>query len=193
MEYEIIINKKNIKTLRVSATAEALLVSAPENMNREIIMNFIEKNKIQLEEMISLKRNMKYQNDIGNKIIYLFGKRLDEMLVENIDTEEKLELLYKKELLKILPMIFEKYNKLTGLMQREFKIRKMNARWGTCYPDRKLINLNLYLAKRPIDEIESVVLHELVHLKIANHSKKFYTEIKKYMPDYDEIHKKLNS
>lgn len=193
MKYNIEIKKKNIKTIRVSVKSGTLLVSAPKYVKEKDIMNFINKNQAEIDKMIENDRKRLYQNDIENNIIYLFGENINKEDAEKIKSERDLENFYRKELLEILPYLFKKYNDITGLYEKEFKVRKMTARWGTCYPDRKIINLNLALAKRPLIEIESVVLHELVHLKIRNHSKDFYNEIDKYMKDYREITKRLNS
>jgi len=38
----------------------------------------------------------------------------------------------------------------------------------------------------PEKAIDYVVVHELAHIKHKNHSKKFYSLIEKYMPDYKE-------
>lgn len=67
----------------------------------------------------------------------------------------------------------------------------MKVRWGTCYPKSGDIKINLYLAERPIEQIEAVVLHELVHLKYFYHDEKFISECKKYMPNYEEIEREL--
>ena len=95
------------------------------------------------------------------------------------------------ELKKVLDEIFEKYENLTGLSPKSVEIRKMKVRWGTCYPQTGAIKINLYLAERPRDQIEAVVLHELVHLKYFYHDKKFLEECKKYMPNYEEIERDL--
>lgn len=193
MEYSIKIEKKNRKSISVRATTEGIIVSAPKYMPKWQIMNVVEKNKIELDRMMLAVRNKNYENNISKREIYLFGKKITQELAEDFDTEEKIEKLYRLELEKILPSLFKKYNEITGLYENEYKVRKMKARWGTCYPERKLININLYLAKRPIKEIESVVLHELIHLKYRHHTKDFFNEVKKYMPDYDEIKIELNS
>lgn len=193
MKYNIEIKKKNIKNIRVSVKAGTLLVSAPKYVKEEDIYRMIEKNNDKIEKMLELEQNKLYQNSIKDNEIYLFGELINIEDAKKIKNENDLEKFYKEEFLEILPYIFEKYNKKTNLYQKEFKIRKMKARWGTCYPDRGLILLNLYLIKRPIIEIESVVLHELVHLKIRNHSKDFYEELKLYMKDYKEITRRLNS
>jgi len=38
----------------------------------------------------------------------------------------------------------------------------------------------------PIKVIDYVILHELCHLKVPNHSKKFWIEVKKVFPDFKE-------
>ncbi len=66
------------------------------------------------------------------------------------------------------------------------KIRKMKARWGTCFSKTNTIQLNLELIKKPRAAIEYVVLHELAHFIHPNHSKAFYDFIATFMPDWKE-------
>jgi predicted metal-dependent hydrolase len=68
----------------------------------------------------------------------------------------------------------------------------MTTRWGTCNTQKKKIYLNLQLAKKPIDCLEYVILHELVHLKNRNHDKMFVSIMDENMPFWREIRKKLN-
>lgn len=79
-----------------------------------------------------------------------------------------------------------------GLSINTLKIRPMKTRWGTCNKQKKVITLNSYLMHEPIQFIEYVVLHELCHLKYANHSNKFYDFVAKFMPDWKE-RRKLNN
>lgn len=182
-----------MKNIRVSVKSGTLLVSAPKNATKEDIYKVIEKNQELIDEMIEKDKNRLYQNNINKNEIYLFGETINIEDAKKIKTAKELEDFYRMELEEILNSIFKKYNKITNLYEKEYKIRKMNSRWGTCYPQRGLININLYLAKRPLKEIESVVLHELIHLKIRNHSKEFYNEVLKYMPDYFEIKRSLDN
>ncbi|MBC7960499.1 MAG: M48 family metallopeptidase [Vallitaleaceae bacterium] len=64
------------------------------------------------------------------------------------------------------------------------KIRKMKARWGTCFSTRNTIQLNLELMKNPMPAIEYVILHELAHFLHPNHSKAFYDYVAMHMPDW---------
>ncbi|MGO1580911.1 MAG: M48 family metallopeptidase [Peptoniphilaceae bacterium] len=193
MDYKLVIKRKKIKNLKFKVEEGTVIVTAPIRLSKTYIYNVLEKNEVLINKMLLRDKNILYRNNLEDSLVYLFGKKLDKILVEDLKNEKDIEELYRKELYKILPGIFKKYNEKTKLYEKEFNIRKMKVRWGTCYPKRKVINLNLFLAKRPIDEIESVVLHELIHLKIGNHSKEFYSEVKKYMPNYDDIKDRLNS
>lgn len=64
-----------------------------------------------------------------------------------------------------------------------FKYNKSN--WGSCSPKNNVnINTRLLLAPEPV--LKYVCIHELAHLIVRNHSKKFWAIIEKVMPDYKE-------
>lgn len=71
------------------------------------------------------------------------------------------------------------------------KIRKMKRRWGSC-SSKGNITLNLNLMKTPLPCIDYVIIHELCHLKVFNHSKAFYDLQSQYVPDWKERKKVLN-
>lgn len=64
------------------------------------------------------------------------------------------------------------------------KYRTMKSRWGVCYPARAQITMNRRLLDKPLDAVEYVVVHELVHLHHPNHGKAFYAELAAILPDY---------
>ena len=94
----------------------------------------------------------------------------------------------KREIEKILPIWEEK----TGLKSSSWQTKYMTTRWGTCNTDTKKIWINLQLAKKPVECLEYVILHELVHTKIRNHGKDFVRIMDLYMPNWKEIRKTLN-
>lgn len=70
------------------------------------------------------------------------------------------------------------------LHQMSFKYLK--SQWGNCRPDARKITLNTRLIYYPPEALESVVVHELCHLKERSHNKRFYALCTHYLPDYYE-------
>ena len=61
--------------------------------------------------------------------------------------------------------------------------RNLKSRWASLTKKRS-INFNMHLIKAPSDVIDYIVLHELCHLKIKEHSHHYWDLVYKYMPDY---------
>lgn len=96
--------------------------------------------------------------------------------------------LLKQEVAKHLP----KWEKTTGLYCSSWQSKYMTTKWGTCNPTSKKIWLNLQLAKKPIECLEYVILHELAHLKVHNHGPEFTAILDQYMPYWREHKRRLN-
>ena len=64
------------------------------------------------------------------------------------------------------------------------KFRQMTSRWGSCTPDKNKMTFNYALFNAPVKCIEYVVVHEFSHFIEANHSKRFYAQVEKILPDY---------
>ena len=73
------------------------------------------------------------------------------------------------------------------------KIKNMKSMWGNCNFVKRVVTLNLYLAKAPIECIDYVITHELAHLINHNHGKEFHNLMTKLMPDWKVRKKKLNN
>jgi len=66
----------------------------------------------------------------------------------------------------------------------EWKLFRMKKQWGSCSP-KGVLNLNPHLIKAPMRCIDYVLLHELCHLKIHNHSPQFYRLLSRHMPGWE--------
>lgn len=64
------------------------------------------------------------------------------------------------------------------------RVRFMKSRWGVCHLRGNYITLNKQLLDKPLEALEYVVLHELVHLLHPNHQAGFHREMARLMPDY---------
>lgn len=96
--------------------------------------------------------------------------------------------LLKAEIEKYLP----KWEQTTGLYCNSWQTKYMTTRWGTCNANTQKIWLNLQLAKKPIECLEYVILHELAHTKVKNHGKEFVAILDEYMPFWRDVRKQLN-
>lgn len=131
----------------------------------------------------------------GNIINMYVNIKEDEKFI-NANTKRKYKLLetwYKEEALKLFDTLLKKYCLIMSLEIKGFTVKKLKSKWGSCDTLKKHITLNIELMKYPIIISEYIVIHELAHLIEANHSKKFYEIIKKYMPEYKKVKKILNS
>ena len=69
-------------------------------------------------------------------------------------------------------------------------IKDMASRWGSCGPDRRM-SLNWRLILAPEHIIEYVLVHELCHIEVPNHSRAFWNKVGKSCADYRESRKWL--
>ena len=71
-------------------------------------------------------------------------------------------------------------------------VKQMKTRWGSCVESKKLIQLNLELARLPRRCIEYVVVHELCHLRVHGHNRMFENLISQYLPNWKSLRNELN-
>ena len=83
------------------------------------------------------------------------------------------------------------YSRIMKLQPQNIVVRTQKRLWGSCHPHKKEINLNWKLIMAPMRAIDYVVVHELAHLKHANHSKRFWKCVENIMPDYKNWHRWL--
>jgi len=62
-------------------------------------------------------------------------------------------------------------------------VRNQRSRWGSC-SRRGAISLNWRLVQAPIFVRDYIILHELMHLRQMNHSRRFWREVEAVCPGY---------
>lgn len=96
----------------------------------------------------------------------------------------------KDILLAVCESVYPKFQKY-GIEFPELRFRNMASRWGSCQPNRKKLTFNIALIEAPLSCVEYVVTHEFTHFLQPNHSKKFYSQLSVFMPDWQERKKVL--
>ncbi|MCX6113171.1 MAG: SprT family zinc-dependent metalloprotease [Proteobacteria bacterium] len=109
-----------------------------------------------------------------------------------LQREALLQAWYRKQLKEMLPKYIASLEKKMNVKVTEFGIRKMKTKWGTCNSGAKRIWFNTELAKKSIESIEYVLIHEMVHLLERNHNETFIAYMDKFLPKWKHHRKELN-
>lgn len=72
-----------------------------------------------------------------------------------------------------------------------FRIVRMTHRWGSC-SGAGTLTFHPDLIKAPVSCIDYVLVHELCHRRVPNHSAKFYRLLRAQMPDWERRRERLN-
>ena len=214
------IHKKNIKNmhLQIKPPNGQVVISAPLSMDDKAIEVYARTNlgwiKKQIEKFQQQPRSAKRQY-VSGETMYIWGKQYylsfvpdsrknsfkiqgnsivlsmrKNSTVKQRETyiREQYRRLLKGEIEKILP----KWEQITGLHCESWQIKYMITRWGTCNTEKKKLWFNLQLAQKPVECLEYVILHELIHLKERTHNSIFIAYMDMYMKNWREVRKELN-
>jgi len=80
----------------------------------------------------------------------------------------------------------DKWQKILKVKVNRIQIRKMKNKWGSC-SSKGTLTLNEELTKLPLEYVEYVIVHELLHLIIPNHGRTFKTLLYTYLPEGEKF------
>jgi len=197
---EIIVDKDGV-TIRTSSTQS--LPQIKQTIEKKA--DWIYKKQIELKKIPLLFQKSTFE--LGSKLPYL-GKAYVIQMQKNLKNDfilknnkfliltskkqiskKEIQRLYENWLMKKANSVFEnkvkKFSKILKLEPKKIIIKKLKSKWGGVSKDN-VINFNLNLLKAPHSVIDYIVLHEMIHLKIKNHSNYFWIHVRKHMPNYIE-------
>jgi len=185
----------------------ALIVRAPFNTSEEIINKVVLKHKERLEKTqkeVQL-RNLKFNKKEfvnGERFLYL-GNYYNLKLVDNreilLNFENEFFLLkkylsyaknifiiwYKRRAYETISRRVRLYAQKMGFEYNKINITNAQKRWGSCSHQGNL-SFAWRLIMAPLPIIDSVVVHELAHLEVKNHSRAFWNKVRSLDPEYKE-------
>ncbi len=208
---EIIRTKR--KTISIEITQDArLLVRAPRFMPHFMINKFLKKKESWILKKRSLAQSRKKRPQIqfktGSQFYYLGEKysldfnsdtrKVDAvsrkiMMPELPTTEkvqEKLRSWYRKQAREIFTRRSEIYQNQYNFKFKKIRITSAKKRWGSCSTKGNL-NFSWRLVMTPLDLIDYVIVHEMVHTEQMNHSKEFWSRVEEILPDYKARQKSI--
>lgn len=217
---EVEVSLKNVKNLnlRIYPPNGEVRLSAPLALNEERIRLFLHEKvdwiRQKQAEVIrqAQRRELPLQslNEIeilGKKIRIQQSDGLNEARYRKVNQEQieitvrkdssSEELLYLLEQVAIetlkqrIPALIAEWQEAIGVEVKEWRLRKMKTRWGSCNPRAQRIWLNTALTKKPLACLEYVIVHEMVHLIERRHNAHFYQLMDCFLPDWRDRRARL--
>lgn len=189
-----------------------VVVKAPEGFSEDKIALLVKQKRMQLYQKINHPQKIKilYENPVqinGRSILYngknykafidketkdvfLFNGKF--IISDNIADrfESKLSLwLMNNAKEKLTPKVIEFARKL-GVEYNDILISDLQLRWGSCTLKNN-ININYRIIKAPAFVSNYILVHELTHLLVPNHTKEFWQIVRTAFPKYEEAKKWL--
>lgn len=114
---------------------------------------------------------------------------LDDVTPEEL--QARIDQLYTSEVTAALRDMVHIYEIAMGVAVSRVSVRSMKTRWGSCTPKTGAIRIARELAAYPIECLDMVVAHELVHLLEPSHNRRFHTLLDTYCPNNKALSQRL--
>lgn len=171
-DFDIELIRSSRKSIAIEIDRDLKIkVRAPQRMNQNQIMRFVKEKeqwiRLHLAKMIQLQK-MQEKEMTDTQRATLTPEDLQRLMV-----------LARRE----IPVHVKYFAEQMGVTYGKITIRNQKTRWGSCSQVGNL-NFNCHLMEMPTEILDYVVVHELCHRKQMNHSRLFWMEVEKVLPDY---------
>ena len=172
---KVTVIRSNRKTVAIQVNSDlSVTVRAPYSASEKDIEEILKKKEAWISRHIEKIKKTK--------------ERFEAEPTEKLTREKVIALA--EEALKVIPERVEYFAKVIGVTYGKITVRTQKTRWGSCSSKGNL-NFNCLLMLAPPEVLDYVVVHELCHRKQMNHSKAFWLEVEKVLPNYKEVRKWL--
>lgn len=190
---------KRSKSIKVSVKADkSVLVSFPFYVSGKDALAFTQKNEKwikQQQNKMELRKTKIEPNSIiktklhtikiipGEEYKVEINENKVEIFIVDFNSDEANEFLehymtevYRFEAKRLLPVRLTELARKHGFDFNKVTIRNNRRNWGSC-SSRNNISLNLQMMKLPVELIDYILIHELVHTEIKNHGATFWERL----------------
>lgn len=214
------IQRKSIKNLNITVLPPngKVRVSAPLNMSETAIKMAVAGRLVWIKKQQAKFQNQERQSlreMLTGESHYLWGKRYRLEIIptqgrHHIEVSHQklklyvrpntshanrlavLERFYRTELKRKIERLLPIWQAEIGVQINRSGIKKMKTMWGSCNPHSGSIWLNLELAKKPVECLEYVLVHELIHLLERYHNAQFLAYMDCFLPNWQQRKQLLN-
>jgi len=145
---------------------------------RLVEMQSAKKTSITYEEGKIIIKTPAYEALKENYEAFTNAEKIDKLRTE-------LKKWYKKQAYAYVSKRVNYYKEIIGVTVTSVSIKSRKSQWGSCDSNGNLTFSWRLVMARP-EAIDYVVIHELCHRKYMDHSKQFWNEVQKYMPEFKE-------
>ena len=204
------------KTLEIQISVEGyIIVRAPLNESIESIQKYLKSKEVYLLRTQQITK-VRYLNDLhkkyeeGEKFLYL-GKERPLRIANNsplpLYYDEGVFYLsnsylkfankvfidwYKEKAKGYINEIANRYSKLYSIAYEKIVITNAYSQWASCSGNGNL-NFSWRTILIPHEVITYLVVHELAHIEIGEHSNDYWLKVENMMPDYLKYDNWLNN
>lgn len=114
---------------------------------------------------------------------------LDGLTSDELQT--RIDQLYASEVTTALRDMVRTYEIAMGVAVSRVSVRSMKTRWGSCTPKTGAVRIARELAAYPVECLDMVVAHELVHLLEPSHNHRFHALLDTYCPNNRALSQRL--
>jgi len=163
------INEKTDWILAQQEKANAHLVPAHEYKDGEIFLFLGKKIPLELAD--------------PQKIPLILGSSFRLKRSEKEQARQVFTRWYQEQARRVIASRVEYFADQYNLSYSRIRLSSARTRWGSC-SSKGTLSFTWRLVMAPQEVIDYVVIHELVHLEIKNHSAAFWAKVQEYVPDY---------
>lgn len=199
LKVNIIKSKRKTLTLTVDINGN-VIIKSPIGLSEQFINDWVASKASWIQHKLS---------NIKQRRIYYYGNPYNVEILENTPNivtftgnkfvvaqdfaskqHVQINKWLRREATKYIPTRINEISKTTGLKFNKLTIKDTKTRWGSCSFHNN-ININWKVIMMDKELIDYILIHELCHTVVKNHSQDFWNQVRIYIPNLNVIKLRL--